>query len=206
MKRPLVLACLLLLATALPSQAGLIISSGNNPQPDEENVLFNEVGLISLGNPVTGLTSQSNLIVTFSGNETLVTSSGAEARVEALDGSLTTYELALPGATFLDYIFNLNVAGIPGTVPQTGTATIRVNASAGSSLTGNFTIGSGENFFTVIATGNDRLDSVQVASTLALADVRQNRISGAATTTTPEPVSLLLVGTGLAFGVVRRRR
>ena len=197
-----VLALLAAVLMVVPLQAGLIISTGNNPQPNEENILFNEVGLIGVGNPVTGMTNQSSLLVTFTSTETLVTPSGGQARFEAQDGGLMGFIVAMPGSTFEDYIFNLNTP-----VGVSGTATIKVNAS--SVLTGTFSIGSGSNFFTVLATSPDRITSVEVISSVPLTDVRQNRISGAAADI-PEPGSVLLFSSGLIglaiLGARRRHR
>ena len=96
MKRLTVLATLLVLAVCVPqAQAGLIISTGNNPQPSEENVLFNEPGLVGFGNPVTGMTNLSHLLVTFSSTEDLLTPSGGQARVEAADGAFVAASVDL---------------------------------------------------------------------------------------------------------------
>ncbi len=57
---------------------------GNNPQQDEKNILLNSG---TSGNPVFGLTNQTQLQVRFgSTTDTLVEPSSGQARVEALDG------------------------------------------------------------------------------------------------------------------------
>jgi hypothetical protein len=205
MKATLAAAVLALALMTAPMQAGIIIQTGNNPQPDEESILFNGLGSVSQGLTVVGITNSTGVAVNFLGLEELVTPAAGQARIEALDGSLLGYTVSVPGSSFLDYIFALNVGGT-----TTGTATIKVNVIGGSSLTGSFTVGNGENFFTAIANGGDRIESVQVTSDVALTDVRDNRISGIETvpqTTIPEPGSWALLGGGLAvIGASIRRR
>ncbi len=192
------------------ADAGVIIATGNNPQPDEEQVQFNLPGLITEGTTVTGLAAKSLLAVSFTGSELLLT---AASSVNAKDGSLTDLTIALVDGTFVDYIFDLRVAG-----RNSGQATITVNTVGGGAVVGTFDIShNGQNFFTVLATGTDRLTSVQVASSvgIALSEVRFNNISGALGNvppspppplpSIPEPASLLLLGTGLATAAIRRR-
>lgn len=189
------------LSTALmvaPVQAGVTFQTGNNPQSLEENVLFNGLGLISTGNPVSGKTDQTGTLVFFSSDEILTTPSQGQARVEAVDGSFMTYTLS--GFLFHDYIFNLNIVHGAGT----GTASIMATLSGGSSASANFPISAnGQNFFTVFTTGADLLRQVQVTTTIPIQDVRENRVSGIV----PEPGSWALLGSGfLALGALVRRK
>lgn len=188
-----------------PAQGGLVIQTGNNPQPDE-NILFNEPGLIDAGNPVTGLTNVTGLIVSFESTEDLATPSGGQARVEAADGTLNWFAFTVPGGTFTSYIFNLVPRTIPGTVTE-GLALITAFGDSGNSLAGNFALGPGSNFFTVYAFGGELLTRVEVQTDIALSDVRQNRVGGLGESQqVPEPVSLALLLGGIAALAAHKRR
>ena|SRR5947207_13765393 len=107
--------------------ASIIFTLGNNPQPGEENVLFNAPGLISgPALTVTGTTQTSNFLVNFTSNENLVTPSQGQARVEAQDGAFRTLGINLGTGSFTDIIFNLNTANA-----TPGTATITVTEAVG---------------------------------------------------------------------------
>src|SRR4051794_35758512 len=77
---------------------------GNNPQPNEENILLNSG---ATGATVFGTTNQTQLQVRFtSTTDTLVEPSSGQARVEALDGTLNNITLSIPGGSFHDVILN----------------------------------------------------------------------------------------------------
>src|SRR5262245_10453281 len=63
-----------------PSLAGIMFQLGNNPQPNEENVLLNTG---TTGNTVFGVTNQSNIQVRFDSTQTLLLPANGQARVEA---------------------------------------------------------------------------------------------------------------------------
>jgi hypothetical protein len=216
-----VLAAIGLAALSLavvPARAQIIISAGNNPQPNEENVLLNNG---TTGNPVFGMTQQSNIQVSLSSvtGQTLTEPSSGQARVEAISGltqvALTSLLVGIPGpGSFEDLIFNASVTGGVG-----GSGTIRIEASpvgGGASTSADFNLGNGSNFFTVIGINGVRIESVQITSLTGdgMTDVRQIRISGASETgrppaSVPEPGSYALLG-GLAVPgaamLLRRRR
>ncbi|MCU1340096.1 MAG: protein sorting domain protein [Bryobacterales bacterium] len=184
--------------------ASIIFTPGNNPQSNEENVLFNLSGLI--GGPaltVTGQTQQSGFLVNFTGTENLITPSAGQARVEASDGAFTQLGINLgTTATFTDIIFNLN------TVNSTpGTATITVTEVGGPGATFALPVGAGSNFLTITTAGGELMTGVTISSNVAINDIRQTRISGAAAVQAiPEPISSALVGTGLISLFFIRRR
>jgi hypothetical protein len=186
-----------------PLYGGIIIVEGNNPQPDE-NVLFNDAGLITTGNPVQGITNQSGLLVQFESDEDLTTPSAGQARIEADDGDFTNFTFSVPGGTFLSYIFNLSTLN-----NDEGSATITAYDDMMNVFSDTFDIGAGQNFFTVYAINDQRIASVNVVSTIPLENVAQNRVGGALMDggeEIPEPGTYALVAAGIAALVCFRRR
>ena len=192
-------------AGAATARADIIIATGNNPQPDE-NVLLN-TGVT--GNPIFGTTNQTGTSVRFSSNENLTAPANGQARIEAADGTLTQLTVDLPGATFTSLILNIDAAAA-------GSVNFVVTENNGQQTQGTFALGaSGQNFFTITAINGQRISSVAFTTNVAMTvtnvdDVAQIRIGGAQPTTAPvpEPVTMVLFGTGLA-GIaarVRRRR
>jgi hypothetical protein len=197
---------LVLSATAY---AGPILTSGNVPQSGDENVLLNTG---AIGNPLFGSTNQTSLSVQFLSNETLVAPSNGQARVEAQDGSLTYLDVSLPGGTFMSLIFNLD-ASANGTIDFSG-----FDSGGNAFSFPNVALkGSGSNYFTFTTNGLPFVNvSLFTDIPVVLTDAEQFRIGGSSLNSSdelppssaavPEPVSLLLVGSGLLGGVARMRR
>jgi PEP-CTERM motif len=203
MKRLLPVGLFLLLG-CVAANATIIFTVGNNPQVDEENILFNLPGLIpGPALTVTGETQQSNFIVNFTSNENLDTPSAGQARVQADDGAFRLLGINLGTGTFTDIIFNLNTLN-----STAGTATITVTQAVGPNATFDLAVGTGSNFLTITTAGGELIKTVSIASNVDINDIRQTRISGAAGgILIPEPLSLGLVGTGLvSLFFLRRRR
>jgi hypothetical protein len=190
---------------------------GNDPQDDEENILFNGDGTV--GGPaltVTGLTKDSDLFVSFTGTENLVSPSNGAARVEAADGAFTSLSIEVVDGTFHDFIFNINQNQSTG---LGGTAHFVVDLVDEPDVTFDFLLSSnnGSNFLTVLAINGERIENISFTSSadVAFLDLRQPRISGATANAdpdpqpdpVPEPATLALLGIAAAgLGFARRRK
>lgn len=184
------------LAAAGTASAAIMLTSGNSPQSGQQNVLFNGEGTVS--GPalvVTGRTNQSDTLVAFESDENLVTPANGQARVDAEDDffdNLSVYLLG--GGAFTSLIFNLDATA-------NGAAVITVGQVSGPNRVFDVTLnGSGQNFFTLVATDGQLMTRVDVATavSIALADAQQFRIGIAeANGEIPEPSALWLAGLGL---------
>ena len=183
--------------------ASVIFTPGNNPESDEQNVLFNQDGLI-LG-PALTVTGEieSDYVISFTSNENLVTPSLGQALVAAQDGAFTQLGISLGGDVFTDIIFNLNT---DNSTP--GIATIIVTEVSGPGATYMFPVAQGQNFLTITDTDGGFIKAVSIASTVDVNDIRQTRISGAGTSeleTVPEPRNFTLLATGMGLiGLARK--
>jgi VPDSG-CTERM motif len=191
-------------ALLLPSVswAGITFTPGNNPQPGEENVLLSNG---TTGNTVQGSTNQTHFAVNFISTQTITEPSSGQARIEATNNgsqiALTNVAFSIPGGTFTDTIFNMFIGGTVGT--SGGTATISVNGSMGVA-TFTETLGNGQNFLTIVATGGETINSVAIDYGTGFTDLREVRISGATggvvvpdAGTSVSLLGLALVGLGL---------
>jgi hypothetical protein len=193
------------------SWADLSITLGNNPQPGEENVLLNTG---TTGNTVTGTLNQSGLLVNFTSTQVLSEPANGQAKIEASNNGsqipVSDISFSLANGTFTDAIFN---PFIGGTIGSPGDVTITVfgkDAMANpETLTGTFSLGNGQNFFTVIASNGEVIDSISLSAItgFGFTDLRQVRISGATVPSVPESgTTLSLLGAGLLALALSRRK
>jgi hypothetical protein len=229
------LAAGLLLGLAAPAQADFIFQSGNNPPKDavEENILF---GTKFTGVPLlVGFTNQSNVAITFDlvpgylgGQLGIGTNGVGQADIVCnltfLCGSfdqnganglqLEDLEIKVQngfGAT--DFIGNLDF----------GEGIFRVSVGDQFGQHFDYTLGNGQNFFTILAINNEVITDIRITGISADSDghmgfnsFKQPRISGLCTLTgvncqaidIPEPSSLALFGAGLLASLwfVSRRK
>jgi len=208
--------------SVVPARADIQFLAGNNPQPDEQNVLFN--GATDIGGPATTVTGHLNGTgnsVSFTSTSFLTTPAIGQARIEACTSTdlascntsqnpVTFTDLMVsltepPGGVFTDFIFNLD-ASMDGSLTVTdteGNGTIQTSSLLGLNQ-------SGQNFYTVVAINGQDIRSVSLSSTAGLTDANQLRVSGVAgLVAVPEPGSIVLLGSVmsiLGFGIRRMRR
>src|SRR5436190_4476547 len=144
------------------ARADIIFSASASGTGD--NVVFNLQPADQTGNPVFGnISNPQDTLVRLLSNETLITPSGGQARVEALDGGLTLLNvtLAAAGTGFESAVFNLNSPN-----GLTGTATIRAFNQFGAFEDFSLSLGSGSNFFTLTTDAAQFLTEVRITSSI----------------------------------------
>jgi hypothetical protein len=202
------------LALAGAAQATIIFTAGNNPQPDEENIFFENPGTID--GPAPTITGQvdhtAGLFVSFTSSEDLQPTASGQAGVEAVDGAFRDLLISLPGGNFGDFILNPSIGGRGNSV--SGNMVVTVNQASGPPAVFNFDVSSaGNNFLTITTADNQRISSISLSTALSGLDITgltQPRISGAVSCPpgstdpaclsplpAPEPGGLALLGAAL---------
>jgi hypothetical protein len=228
----IVFGVLMALAAAAPARATITLTPGNNPQPNEANVLFNHgdtsspAPLGTVSPPPMGVVGTTNtappVSVTLSSTQNLYVQGGGQGLIiatatlgdPATQVGFTNFALGLPtGRAAQDVIFDAHLTQGQGQPGTGGTATITVFESNGTSTTfTNRPIGNGENFYTLVASGGEDIQRVTfaMASGQSFTQLQQIRVSGiAGVTVIPEPSTMVMAGTGLVSWAgyrVRKRR
>jgi hypothetical protein len=194
--RALLLGAVCLAFFASAARADIIFEDKNDPQPDEQNILFKTN---QFGSDITGFTNMSNVGVLFHSDiNTLQTKGLGQAQIiNYYGGNLNQIMVSVPGYQFHDFIVDLNDA--PDSVIN-----ITVFASDGT-FTHQFTGKTGENFETIIAKNGEEINSILFESDGGWATFKQPRISGLEAV--PEPGTLVMLGSGVVglAGVLRRK-
>src|SRR5690348_4771067 len=96
------------LATAMSARADIIFQLGNHPQKGEQNILLQPPD--QMGSTIHGITDQSGTIVDFSSTtDILENPSNGQAQILAEDGAINNITVSVPGHTFTDLIFDLQI-------------------------------------------------------------------------------------------------
>jgi len=201
-----------LFLSPLALNASIIFTLGNNPSNDV-NILLNSgaTGTTVIGSP----NMSPGVIVDFSSTQSLSEPSSGQARVAANpEGSpLTNLTISLAnGLTYGDLIINPFIGGLcANCTGGASTITVRAVSSNGTAeapavFTG-LTVGNGNNFLTIVATGGESIVSTTISVAGGFNDLRQPRISGPFAAAVPESSTYLLIGVGLGLlGFLGRRR
>jgi hypothetical protein len=187
---------------ATPASAAVDVCAGSGqqcaPQTDT-NVL-----ITSGTNLQTVLASFNGGGTTLGGTFTSTTDrlngdASGQAVVTATSGLLNNLTFTVSGSTFTTATFNLI---------GDGSVTIFGTDAGGDAFSEAFTLGTGSNFFGIVATGGDVLTGFTVNSTSGFQDLRQLRLGGVSVSSAvPEPGTwaMMLLGFG-GMGVAMRRR
>ncbi len=191
--------CWLALALVGIAQADVIFITKNKPQPNEQNITFDSS---QIGTTITGYSKQTVHEYDFSSETNLlkVVAHGQAQIFDADGGSLYDIFVTSPDLYFHDFIVDLNDA--KGSIFN---VTVATNDGI---FPFQFTGKNGSNFLTIIATNGESIQWIDFQSDQGWKVFKQPRVSETAPGNTPEPSSLLLLGSGVLGlgGLIRRFR
>src|SRR6476620_2799439 len=161
---------MLMLGTAGSAHADIIFSLDQGSIQPDEQVLFNEAGLIHVGLTIQGITSDSDTIIDITGHESL-TANGGQAKVVSTDGNGFNYALINPEQA--DLAFEEFEANLRIFTQTAGFATVKAcnpASTGGGCESFTFALAAGENFFVLSVADSQLLRSVEISTTVALMD------------------------------------
>ena len=185
---------------ASPVRADITITPGNTPQPGEVNIVFADQGpSTTLLGSISPGTSNLALTGTLALGGTMLVSSGGT--VTGSGSNLTSLTFTPDG--LIDFlIFDV----------QNGSGSLTFSVLEGDAqLTtiSNISVGAGSNYFTLVASNGQTIQSVAVTDVGgSFASASQFRASVVAPTGVPEPATwaMMLLGFGSIGFKLRRRR
>ncbi len=198
------------LVLAGAANASMIVQQGNNPQPNQQNVLLDMVS--NQPTVVMGKTNQSGTAVSFTSSSALTSNPQGQATISAASGSFNNLTVALPGGgSFTSLVLSVDLAGNGTSCASCISFSAISNEPGGgtaNSTSSTFGAGPGQTFFTIVASGGESFRQVSLSSGIAgMQDVQQVRIAVAGSTTpVPEPSTFGLMGSALAFVYAASRK
>ncbi len=197
MNRWICYSAVVVLAAAATSQchADFVFQLGNQPQPNESNILF---GAKETGNPISGQIDGLGILATFSSStETnLEQNAKGQANVSSSDsdGAINNIQITV-GPAYLNW--NALIANL---LNGSGTATITVNGTdtSGNAESQDFDmdLGNGQNFFTITATNGETITGLTINAAGGFSNFKQPRVASSTLAPLPEPTGMTLFGIG----------
>jgi hypothetical protein len=179
-----------------------------------ENVLFPSVG--DTGLVLTGSTNQTGTLIDFTSTEQMVITGGGQAKLEAVDGSLSNVVIDAQDDTigFTHFVFNVHA---------TATGSIGISSIDNFGTLFDFGLNAasenGQNYFTIGSLDDQFIKSVSISGSgiTGIDELQQVRVDpatlpggggGGVTSVVPIPAAAWLFGSGLLglAGVSRKRR